>query len=156
MDTATRTPTPYVFDAGVHAHLIPYLAALHGSCITNDQMVGTFLPPLNHEKLLNWWKDRIAEVNGGSRVIILLLEESDPGSRAKGDELTGAIMLHMPTMETGPHVAFLESLLVNPRHRRKGAARILVTALEIEAIQKGKTLLVSSPFSFRPCIVTPD
>lgn len=105
-------------------------------------MIGTFLPPLNHEKLLAWWKERIAEVNAGTRVIILLLLESQPGSRAKGPELMGVVMLGMPKTETGPFRGYVEKLLISPKYRRQGGARALMLALETEAMKRGKTLLM--------------
>lgn len=132
----------YVFSSAEHAHLTPYLAALHASCVTHDHMMGTFLPPLNHEKLLAWWKDRIAEANAGTRLILLLLSESAPGTRAKGPELVGVVMLGMPASETGPFRAHVEDLLVSPRYRRRGGARALMAAVEAEAAARGRTLLV--------------
>jgi ribosomal protein S18 acetylase RimI-like enzyme len=141
---------PYVFSTAAHSQLIPYLAALHAACITQDGLIATFLPPLSHEKLLAWWRDRIAEVNNGTRIILLLLEESDPGSRAKGNELVGVVMLAMPTSETGPFRAYVEELLVASRFRRRGAARTLLATVEMEAAQRGKTLLVS-PTSLPLC-----
>lgn len=136
---------PYVFTQDAHAHLIPYLAALHGSCITQDRMTGSFLPPLNHEKLLGWWKVKIAEVSAERRVIIILLDESDPGSRAKGTELMGVVMLGTPPTETNPHCGLVESLLISPKHRSRGGARILLAALEVEAARRGRYLLVRLP-----------
>ena len=122
--------------------MVPYLAALHGSCITHDRTISTFLPPLNHEKLLSYWKEKIAEVGAGTRAIIILLEESEPGARAKGTELKGVVMLSMPPIETGPFRAYVESLLISPKFRRQGAARLLMETLEVHAISRGKTLLV--------------
>jgi len=135
------TPTPHVFSSAEHAHLTPYLAALHGLCITHDQMLGTFLPPLNHERLLGWWKGKIAEVSVGTRVILMLLNEANPGSRARGEELVGVIMLDLPTADTSPHCAVVESLLISPKYRRRGGARAMITAVEAEAVRRGKTLL---------------
>jgi len=138
------TATPYVFSSAEHAHLTPYLAALHASCVTNDHMIGTFVPPLNHEKLLAWWKDRIAEANAGARSILLLLLESQPGTRAKGPELVGVAMLaDMPPSETGSFRGRVEELLVSPRYRLRGGATALMEVLEVEAMKRGKTLLVS-------------
>jgi ribosomal protein S18 acetylase RimI-like enzyme len=134
---------PYVFTPAAHTQLIPYLAALQASCISQDGYIATFLPPLSHEKLLAWWRDRIAEVNNGTRVILLLLDESAPGTRARGGELVGVVMLAMPETETGPFRAYIEDLLVATRFRRRGAAKMLLSAVEMEAVQKGKTLLVS-------------
>ena len=135
----------YVFSSAEHAHLVPYLAALHASCVTNDHTISTFLPPLNHEKLLAWWKDRIAEANAGTRAILLLLLASEPGARAQGPELVGVVMLDMPASETGPFRGRVEDLLVSPKYRLQGGGRTLITAVEAEAVNRGKTLLVSLP-----------
>ncbi len=116
------TARPYIFSSEAHSHLLVYLAALHGSCINHDGMLGTFLTPLSYEKLLAWWKDRIAEVNAGTRMILILLDESEPGSKAKETELKGAIMLGLPPSETSAHCAAVETLVVKPDFRRGRAA----------------------------------
>lgn len=135
----------HLFDPVAHLHLTPWLAGLQAQCITHDQMVGFFLTPLSNEKLLAWWKDRIAETKVGTRVIIMLLNESEPGSKAKGDELVGVVMLDMPHSETSPFRARVECLLISTKYRNKGGAMVLMKALHNEAIRKGKTLLVSNP-----------
>ena len=135
--------TPYLFTPEAHSHLVPYLAALQGSCITHDRTISNFLPPLNHEKLLSYWKEKIAEVGAGTRVILILLEESVPGSKAKGTELKGVVMLSIPAAETGPFRGNVESLLISPKLRQQGAARLLIETLHIHAVQRGKTLMVS-------------
>lgn len=131
------------FTPAEHSHLIPYIAAIHASCITHDRTIATFLPPLSHEKLLIWWKERIAEVNEGKRLIFILLNESEPGTRAKGPELMGVVMLAMPASETGPFRGAVEKLLVHKSFRGRGGARSLMEALESEATARGRTLLVS-------------
>ncbi|KAK1965693.1 hypothetical protein LY78DRAFT_658044 [Colletotrichum sublineola] len=139
---SSSTGTSYIFSPADHGHLIPYLAALHAACISSDRTLATFLPPLSHEKLLGWWKDRIAEVTAGTRIMLILLDESEPGSKPKGTELMGVVMLLMPYSETGPFRGFVEKLLISPKFRRRGGARMLMSALEGEAVQRGRTLLV--------------
>lgn len=144
-----------LFSPTEHSHLIPYLAAIHASCITHDRTIATFLPPLSHEKLLAWWKERIAEVNDGRRLIFILLNESEPGARAKGPELMGVVMLSMPASETGPFRGLVEKLLVHKSFRGRGGARSLMNALEAEATKRGRTLLVSY-YQWKenlPCVV---
>lgn len=136
-------PPIYVFSAAQHSHLVPYLAALHGTCITQDHMTGAFLPPLNHEKLLAWWKERIADAGAGRLVILFLLDESEPGTRAKGSELVGAALLSLPASETSPFRAQVESLLVSPRYRRRGKAMELMSGVHAEAIKRNRTLLTA-------------
>ncbi|KUI57468.1 Acetyltransferase [Cytospora mali] len=133
----------YLFDPVAHAHLTPWLAGLQAQCITHDRMIGFFMTPLSNEKLLAWWKDRIAETKVGTRIIIILLNESDPGSKAKGDELVGVVMLAMPHSETSPFRARVESLLISTKYRKRGGAVVLMKALHIEANRKGKTLLMT-------------
>lgn len=139
--------TVILFSPGQHTHLIPYLAAIHAACITHDHAVATFLPPLSHEKLLAWWKDRIAEVAAGSRLIFVLLRDDSPdmipGAGPKGPEVVGVVMLAMPSSETSPFRAEVEKLLVHGSWRGRGGARRLMEVLEREALHRGKTTLVS-------------
>jgi GNAT superfamily N-acetyltransferase len=136
--------TTHIFSSAEHSQLVPYLAALHASCITHDRMIGTFLPPLHHEKLLSWWKERIAEVNAGTRVIVLLLHDATPRSgKAIGTDLVGVAMLDMPESETAPFRGCVEKVLVSNKARGQGGARALMNAIEAEALRRGRTLLVS-------------
>ncbi|KAK1752126.1 hypothetical protein QBC47DRAFT_66770 [Echria macrotheca] len=132
----------YIFSQEQHGHLIPYIAALHASCILVDQMVGPFLPPLTNEKLLPWWKERIAEANQGTRVIVLLLPEVPLGKKAQGTDLRGLAMLKLSESETGSFRGHIDAVLVSQKHRLQGGARALVTALENEAAKRGRTLLL--------------
>lgn len=132
----------YVFSQDQHGHLIPYIAALHASCITLDHMVGPFLPPLTNEKLLPWWKERIAETINGTRVIVLLLPESSLGKKPQGPDLRGLAMLKLSETETGSFRGRIDAVLVDRRHRRQGGAKALVAALEYEAAKRGRSLLV--------------
>lgn len=147
--TTSNSGIVIAFEPAHHAQLIPYIAALHASCITHDHTPATFIPPLSHEKLLYWWKDRIAEVSGGTRLIFLLIR-GDPSSMAvtlspiKGTDVLGVVMLDMPPFETDVFRASIEQLLVHTNHRRQGGARTLVQILETEAILRAKTLLVCS------------
>ncbi|KAF3766786.1 hypothetical protein M406DRAFT_274202 [Cryphonectria parasitica EP155] len=136
------TARAQIFNARDHAHLTPWLAGLQAQCITSDKTISTFLPPLSHEKLLVWWKDRIAEATGGTRVIVMLLLDWEPGTRVQGDHLVGVAMLAVPHWETAPFRATIETLLLSTKYRRRGGATTLIKALETQALLKGKTLLM--------------
>jgi GNAT superfamily N-acetyltransferase len=138
----TSTSMTYTFSPEQHGHLVPYMAALHASCITLDHMVGPFLPPLTNEKLLPWWKERIAEAAGATRIIVLLLPETKPGKKPLGTDLRGIAMLKLAETETGSFRGHIDAVLVDRRHRRQGGARALVAALEYEAAKKGRSLLL--------------
>ncbi|KAL2278569.1 hypothetical protein FJTKL_14311 [Diaporthe vaccinii] len=143
MPNMPGTAQATVFDPAAHSHLTPYLAGLHAQCITRDLMIGSFLPPLANDKLLNWWKDRIAETKSGVRVIILLLNEAEPGAKVKGEDLVGVAMLATPHSETSPFRARVESLLVAAKYRRRGGSVTLLNAIHGQATLKGKTLLMA-------------
>ncbi|KJZ79937.1 hypothetical protein HIM_00651 [Hirsutella minnesotensis 3608] len=141
------------FNAKAHGHLTPYLAAIHASCITHDRAIATFLPPLSHEKLLAWWKERIAEVNDGKRLIWILVGPRAPGggddagdpsaaARLKGPDVMGVVMLSMPYSETGPFRGVVEKLLIHKCFRGRGGARALMAALEADAAKLGRTVLL--------------
>lgn len=100
------------------------------------------MPPLSHEKLLTWWKERIAEVNDGKRFIWILVIETDPSARLKGPEVMGVVMLSTPYSETGAFRGTVEKLLVHKNFRERGGARALMGALEREASRMGRKLLL--------------
>ncbi|KAI8945641.1 acyl-CoA N-acyltransferase [Xylaria longipes] len=138
------TPTTRLLSPGDDAHLVPYLAAIHAACIYHDGMVATFLPPLDNDKLLAYWKEMIREVSAGTRLIIIKLDESEPGSAAKGTNLKGVVMLRMPQTETFTHQGHLEKLMVSPSFRHRGAARTMIRLLETEAVNRGRKLIMLS------------
>ncbi|KAK4192730.1 hypothetical protein QBC35DRAFT_200789 [Podospora australis] len=140
--TTSQSQT-YVFSPEQHGHLTPYIAALHASCITLDRMPGPFLPPLTNEKLLPWWKERIAECNRNARVIVLLLPETPPGKKPVGTDLRGLAMVEFSEVETGSFRGRIDALLVDRRFRRQGGAKALVAALEYESAKKGRSLLLA-------------
>lgn len=133
------TSMTYIYSQGQHGQLLPYMAALHASCILVDHTVGPFLPPLTNDKLLPWWKQRIAEANQGTRVIVLLLPET---AKPEGADLRGLAMLKLCETETGAFRGHIDAVLVGSKYRRQGGAKALVTALEYEAAKRGRTLLV--------------
>lgn len=147
----SESGTVIIFDTKEHAHVTPYLAAIHASCITHDRTIATFLPPLSHEKLLGWWKSRIAEVEDGSRVMFMLVNDLDQSGRVKGPEIMGVVMLLMPPSETGPFRCTVEKLLVHKNFRGRGGSRVLMNALEAEAAKRQRTLLVSLVQDSSPC-----
>jgi GNAT superfamily N-acetyltransferase len=74
--------------------------------------------------------------------MLLLVSELDPNGPIRGPEIKGVVMLWMPYSETGSFRGFVENLLVHKSHRGKGGARALMSALETEALNRGRTLLV--------------
>ncbi|KAG5982637.1 hypothetical protein E4U55_001617 [Claviceps digitariae] len=142
---SSPSPPPGIvlpFHPKQHAHLTPYLAALHASCITHDRTMATFLPPLSHEKLLAWWKERIAEVNDGKRHIWMLVREVDGRGGVQGTGIMGVVMLVTVYSETGAFRGYVEKLLVHRSFRSRGGGRALMDRLEGEALSMGRSMLL--------------
>ncbi|KAI1142331.1 acyl-CoA N-acyltransferase [Hypoxylon sp. FL0543] len=137
-------PTPVVklFSSQEHGHLLPDIAAIHAACILQDQTIATFLPPLEDSKIRKLWEDMAREVDLGIRFISILLNKSEPGTKAKGSELVGVVTLSMPYSETGSFRGFVKKLFVSPNYRGRGASRVLMDHLETEAFERGKTLMM--------------
>ncbi|KAI0022659.1 acyl-CoA N-acyltransferase [Xylariomycetidae sp. FL0641] len=136
------TPTVRLLSPTKDAHLVPYLASIHADCVAHDQMIATFLPPIDQEKLLKYWSDILSDVDTGTRCISILLDESEPGSPAKGNELLGVVVLTMPPSETGILRGIVEKLMVSPKYRQRGGAKALMKHLDSEAIKRGKKVLM--------------
>lgn len=100
-----------LYDPTKHAHLIPSIAQIHRDCIERNATIATFLPPLDNDKMINWWTAKINEVPDGRFVVITVKEDES--------EATGVVMCSMPRSETGPFRGLVEKLLVSPNHRRK-------------------------------------
>ena len=141
---------------------------LHADCILTDHTMATFLPPLNHAPMLKWWQARLEETMEGSRVIWVVLAKTSSrttgtkGCEGEGEgkavqafsdipfptitldgqeeevEVAGVVSLSAPTAQTGPFRCLVEKLFVSPFHRRRGFARLLMSALEAKAWEVGK------------------
>ncbi len=105
------------------------------------------MPPLNHEKLLVWWRERLA-----SAAVFLLLRRlgssgssGSSGAKPEGSDLVGVIMVRSHPAETSPHVAAIELLLVNMQYRELGGEQQLLATVEQQAVREGRTLLVGFP-----------
>ncbi len=108
-------------------------------------MLGSFRPSLHYDRMLTWWKERAAEADDGTRMIFFLVHESEPGTKVKGVELRGVVMLDLWDCETAGRWATVQTLIVKPDFRRNGGATSLMALLEAEARRLGRLNLVSNP-----------
>ncbi|KAJ7447141.1 acetyltransferase [Mycena galericulata] len=136
----TDVPVVEIFDPAnpEHVALIPSFADIHITCIEIDHTIQTFMPPLNRDVIINWWKERAAEAATGKRIIIMAFDEDPAGQK----QLAGCVMLFRPLTETGPFRGSIQKLLVSPNFRRRGIARKVMQKLEDEAKAHGQTLLM--------------
>lgn len=141
--TTTKMPvvarSVVVFDPQTQRSLLPQLVNLHAACIEQDNTIATFLPPLNHSKMLDWWSQRADEVAQGTRDIVMCYVQSD---ESQSPALGGFVTLAKPPSDTGPFRATVEKLLVSPAHRRLGIAKLVMEKVEELAAEKGRTMIV--------------
>lgn len=88
-----------------------------------------FLPPLSKDVAREYW-DGVLDPG----VIILIAKREG--------EIVGSVQLHMAMKENGSHRAEVAKLMVHPKHRRNGIAKLLMKAIEDEAKSLGRSLLV--------------
>ena len=115
----------------IRAHQ-PALIGLLRDVVDNGASVN-FIAPLDTHIAASFW-DRIAnEVERGER-IVLIAEQAG--------EIAGCGHLAISMPPNGQHRADVQKMLVHSRFRRRGLGRAILTALEDEARQLGRTLLV--------------
>ncbi len=93
----------------------------------------SFMQPLGRDKALTFWRDVVASVALGER--LLLVAEDASG-------IVGTVQLIVSQPDNQPHRADIAKMLVHRRARRQGLGAALMTAAEKAAVELGKTLLV--------------
>jgi ribosomal protein S18 acetylase RimI-like enzyme len=108
------------------------LGALMHSCVHHGASIGYVLPfsPADGEAF--WRGQVLPNVLAGSRLLLVAQQDG---------EVVGSVQLDYDTPPNQPHRADVRKLLVHPRCRRRGIARMLMRALELRAGQLGRTLL---------------
>lgn len=108
----------------------------------NDVLIGcvedgasvSFMSSLNHEKASRFWQQMAHDVASDSRILLVCEDEQQ--------QISGTVQLITGQPENQPHRADVAKLLVHPRARRQGIARLLMDHLEQVARDEGKWLLV--------------
>ena len=118
-------------DAAAAASAEQRLAEILCACVDAGASV-SYLPPLAPDVARGFWKRMAADVAAGTRVLLAAWDDAT---------LVGTVMLEFASSPNQPHRAEVQKLLVHPVARRRGIARALMAALEIEAARAGKTLL---------------
>jgi GNAT superfamily N-acetyltransferase len=148
--TASSPQVATILDGIIH---------LHAGCILHDNTLATFVLPLSHAQMTQWWQARLDEVAPGDRHIIVYLSKvqdrtTNPGQPAPWTtegkdwptfqsggttlEVSGVVSLSTPFSQTGPFRALVQKLFVHPCHRRKGIAKSILSKLEAVAMEHGR------------------
>jgi acetyltransferase len=120
----TTTPSDLIRDG---------LIELLRDSVESGASVG-FLAPLKRELAEAFWHDMLREVETLQRVILVATTED-------GD-VAGSAQLALGQKENGRHRAEVQKLLVHSHYRNQGLGRRLMEEIEIEAKQRGISLLV--------------
>jgi ribosomal protein S18 acetylase RimI-like enzyme len=109
------------------------LAEILQACVQDGASVG-FVLPFTMAEARTFWVDRVFPgVQAGA---------SDLFVARLGDVVIGTVQLVKAAMPNQPHRADVAKLLVHPDHRRHGAGRLLMAALEERARALDLGLLV--------------
>ncbi|WP_299811829.1 GNAT family N-acetyltransferase [uncultured Roseibium sp.] len=111
---------------------LPQLGNLLKACVEDGAGIG-FILPLPQEKAEGFWQSRLPLLESGEAFLMAAKE---------GEEIAGVVMLMLAGQDNGRHRAEVAKLMVHPRHRRKGLARKLMTAIDGLARAQERWLLV--------------
>ncbi len=117
--------------AELHAQL-DALASVLADCVAGGASV-SYLVPFTEEDARIAFSGMVAEAAHGRRLIL--------GAFAD-DRLVGTVQVLLTFAPNQPHRGEIAKLLVSSFARRRGIARLLMKAAEIEASAEGKSLLV--------------
>jgi ribosomal protein S18 acetylase RimI-like enzyme len=93
----------------------------------------SFMHPLEPAAADAYWIDALGAAARGERVVLGAWD---------GDLLVGTVTLLLDLPVNQPHRAEVAKLMTRPSHRGRGIATTLMSALEVIAVERGRTLLV--------------
>ncbi|MBN8731825.1 MAG: GNAT family N-acetyltransferase [Acidobacteria bacterium] len=111
---------------------LPALAELVIDAVDSGASIG-FLPPLAEADALAYWRDVVASLRDGSRILLVASEAG---------VIQGAVQLALEKRANGQHRCEAMKLFVHRRARRRGIARELMTEAEAAARAAGCTLML--------------
>jgi ribosomal protein S18 acetylase RimI-like enzyme len=111
---------------------IDQLADLLIDAVDSGASIG-FMPPVGKENALAYWRDVIAAMRTGRRLLLAAMD---------GELLQGSVQMDLELRANGNHRAEVIKLFVHRRARRRGIARALMLEVESTARCLGRTLLL--------------
>lgn len=122
----------YSMSAAEAEAALPALAELVIDAVDSGASIG-FLPPLAEADALAYWRDVVASLRDGSRILLVASEAG---------VIQGAVQLALEKRANGQHRCEAMKLFVHRRARRRGIARELMTEAEAAARAAGCTLML--------------
>lgn len=118
---------------GVSArHALDGLCDVLADCVDGGASVG-FMAPFTLADARAYWDDVMGAVDEGASLLFTAREDG---------RVLGTVQLGVRQFPNQPHRADLKKLLVHRAARGKGIATQLMAAAEMEAVRRGKSLLV--------------
>lgn len=112
--------------------LMEGLVALLQNAVNNGAAV-SFLAPLARETAEAFWRKGAAQLADGTLYLLIARE---------GERVVGCVQLALATQVNAPHRAEVQKMIVHQDFRQRGVARALMEAVEEQARQVGRSLLV--------------
>lgn len=109
------------------------LVSLLQDSVKNGASV-SFLNPLSDSAAESYWREVFSEINSAQIIVWAAFDDFD--------NLIGSVQLAPAKMQNAKHRAMVQKLMVNSNHRREGIGNALMDALELEAKNLGKKLLI--------------
>ena len=111
---------------------LEFLGGILHACVHAGASVSFVLPFSLHDAKAFWHDQVLPGVLAGSRRVLLA---------RLGERIVGTVQLDLATPPNQPHRTEVKKLLVHPDARRRGIARSLMAAVEVQAQEARRTLL---------------
>jgi GNAT superfamily N-acetyltransferase len=121
-----------VLGAPIADAALDQLASVLVDCVEGGASV-SFMAPFSHRDGLNFFRKVSASVASGDSVLL---------AARVGERVVGTVQLGLDTPPNQPHRADVKKMLVHRAMRGRGIGAALIAAVEDEARQRGRWLLV--------------
>ena|SRR5688572_30748359 len=103
-------------------------------CVEAGASIG-FMHPLARSKAVAFWEGVLASATRGERIVLVAEDTAS-------ESIVGTVQLVLTMPDNQPHRADVAKMQVHRRARRRGVGAALLRAIEVEARNAGRTLLV--------------
>ncbi|QRM42684.1 GNAT family N-acetyltransferase [Rhizobium sp. BG4] len=121
-----------IFDADTAARHLPRFSDILIDSVEGGALVGHVIP-VNAAAVASYWEGVFASVGVGERLLICATVDG---------EIVGTVQLYLSPEPNAPHRGEVYKLLVHPTFRNRGIGEALMKAVEVEARNRARTLLL--------------